>query len=89
MSNEFPTLIPTLLAFIIPLKTWNAYSQNLYHDSNPWIKFILCLKKKKKRKKEKDNYIRGLKFDCHVKLKSVKYITKKVHISHLLDLCVH
>ena len=40
---------------------------------------------KKKRKKEKDNYIRGLKFDCHVKLKSVKYIMKKVHISNLLD----
>ena len=32
---------------------------------------------KKKRKKEKDNYIRGLKFDCHVKIKSVKYINEE------------
>ena len=47
---------------------------------------VYSLFKKKKKKEEKDNYIRGLKFDCHVKLKSVKYIMKKVHISNLLDL---
>ena len=43
---------------------------------------------KKKRKKEKDNYIRGLKFDCHVKIKSVKYINEEsTHKSSLRPMC--